>query len=62
MPSVGKGKDTEVGLYQDGSGTNKRGEAEWDYVNSSGFQNYMLFLNRIRFGFLFQFQKVFKEK
>ncbi len=28
MPGVGKGKDADLGLYQDGSGTNKEGEAE----------------------------------
>ncbi len=27
MPGVGKGRDVDLGLYQDGSGTNKRGEA-----------------------------------
>ncbi len=27
---VGKIKDTDLGLCQDGSGINKRGEAEWD--------------------------------
>ncbi len=31
MPGVGKGKDADLGLYQDGSGTNKSGEAERDY-------------------------------
>ncbi len=31
MPGAGKGKDADLGLYQDGSGTNKRGEAERDY-------------------------------
>ncbi len=30
MPGVGKGKDAELGLCQDGSGTNKRSEAERD--------------------------------
>ncbi len=30
MPRVGKGKDADLGLYQDGSGTYKRGEPEWD--------------------------------
>ncbi len=30
MPGVGKGKDANLGLYQDGSETNKRGEAERD--------------------------------
>ncbi len=30
MPGVGKSKDADLGLCQDGSGTNKRGEAEWD--------------------------------
>ncbi len=30
MPGVGKGKDADPGLRQDGSRTNKRGEAEWD--------------------------------
>ncbi len=28
MPSVGKGKDAELEFCQDGSRTNKRGEAE----------------------------------
>ncbi len=28
MPGVGKGKDADLGLGQDGSGTNERGEAE----------------------------------
>ncbi len=28
MTSVGKGKDADLGLCQDGSGTNGRGEAE----------------------------------
>ncbi len=31
MPGVGKGKDADLGLYQDEFGTNKRGEAERDY-------------------------------
>ncbi len=31
MPGAEKGKDADLGLYQDGSGTNKRGEAERDY-------------------------------
>ncbi len=30
MPGIGKGKDAELGLCQDGSGTNKMGEAKWD--------------------------------
>ncbi len=30
MPGVGKGKDADLGLCQDGSGTNKRREAERD--------------------------------
>ncbi len=30
MPGVGTGKDADLGLCQDGSGTNTRGEAEWD--------------------------------
>ncbi len=30
MPGVGKGKDADLGLRQDGSRTNKRGEAERD--------------------------------
>ncbi len=30
MPGVRKGKDTDLGLCKDGSGTNERGEAEWD--------------------------------
>ncbi len=30
MPGVGKGKDADLGFYQDGSRTNKRGEAERD--------------------------------
>ncbi len=29
-PGVGKDKDADLGLCQDGSGTNKRGEAERD--------------------------------
>ncbi len=29
MPGIGKGKDTDFGLCQDGFRTNKRGEAEW---------------------------------
>ncbi len=28
MPGVGKGEDADLGFYQDGSRTNKRGEAE----------------------------------
>ncbi len=31
MPGVGKGKDADLRLCQDGFGTNKRGEAEWDH-------------------------------
>ncbi len=31
MPSVGKGKDADRGLCQNGSGTNKKGEAEQDH-------------------------------
>ncbi len=31
MPGVGEDKDADVGLSQDGSGTNKRDEAEWDH-------------------------------
>ncbi len=31
MPNVGKAKDANLGLFQDKSGTNKRGEAEWDH-------------------------------
>ncbi len=31
MPGVGKDKDTDLGLYQDGTGTIKRGETEWDH-------------------------------
>ncbi len=30
MPGVGKGKDADFGFCQDGSRTNKIGEAEWD--------------------------------
>ncbi len=30
MPGVGKSKDADLGLCQDESGTNKRGEAEQD--------------------------------
>ncbi len=30
MPSVGKGEDADLGLCQDGSRTNKRGETERD--------------------------------
>ncbi len=30
MPGVGKGKDADLELCQDGSRTNKRGEAEQD--------------------------------
>ncbi len=30
MLGDGKGKDVDLGLSQDGSGTNKRGEAKWD--------------------------------
>ncbi len=30
MPGVGEGKDTDLGFCQDGSRTNKRGEAERD--------------------------------
>ncbi len=30
MPGVGEGKDADLGLCQDGSRTNKRGEAELD--------------------------------
>ncbi len=30
-PALEKGKDADLGLYQDGSETNKRGEAERDY-------------------------------
>ncbi len=30
MPGVGKGKDADLGLCQDRSGINKRGEAERD--------------------------------
>ncbi len=30
MPGVGTGKDADLGLCQDGTGTNKRGEAERD--------------------------------
>ncbi len=30
MLGLGKGKDADLGLCQDGSGTNKRSEAEWD--------------------------------
>ncbi len=32
MSGVGKGTDTDLGLCQDGSRTNKRGEAERDRV------------------------------
>ncbi len=28
MPGIGKNKDADLGLCQDGSGINKRGEAE----------------------------------
>ncbi len=31
MPGVGKGKDADFGLCEDGCGTNKRGEAERDH-------------------------------
>ncbi len=31
MPGAGKGKDADLGLYQDESGTNKRGRAERYY-------------------------------
>ncbi len=31
MACVGKSKDADSGLFQDGSGTNKRGETEWDH-------------------------------
>ncbi len=31
IPGVGKGKDADLGLYQDRSETNNRGDAEWDY-------------------------------
>ncbi len=30
MPGVGKGRDADFGLYQDGSETDKRGDAERD--------------------------------
>ncbi len=30
MSGIGKGKLADLGLCQDGSGTNKRVEAEWD--------------------------------
>ncbi len=30
VPGVGKVTDPDLGLCQDGSGTNKRGEANWD--------------------------------
>ncbi len=30
LPIVGKGKNADLVLYQDGSGINQRGEAEWD--------------------------------
>ncbi len=30
MLVVGKGKGANLGLFQDGSRSNKRGEAEWD--------------------------------
>ncbi len=30
MPGVGKGKNADLEFCQDGSRTNKRGEAEWD--------------------------------
>ncbi len=31
MPGIGKGKDVDLGLCQDGYGTNKKGEAKRDH-------------------------------
>ncbi len=31
IPSIGKGKDADLGHFQDGSGINKKGETEQDH-------------------------------